>query len=129
LPCLIRTLPAVTCRDQLIYRHRRLVSRHSTAIPSTDPAHRPSSPTQLTDPAHRPSSPTQLTDPAHRPSSPTQLTDPSTDPSTDPAHRPNFLPSSILDSTPSALEEGKPGPIASELTLGPCAGGLIAGRS
>jgi hypothetical protein len=34
LPCLIRTLPTLTHRDQLICRHRHLVSHHSTAIPS-----------------------------------------------------------------------------------------------
>ncbi len=89
LPCLIRALPAVTRRDQLICRNRHLLSHHSTAIPSAHHIRqRPSLPNGL----HL------LHLLPHHPSTA----------STNPIHRPNFLPTSILDSTPSALEDRTP---------------------
>jgi hypothetical protein len=47
LPCLIRALPAITRRDQLICCHRHLVSHHSTAIPSARHIQQPSLPNDL----------------------------------------------------------------------------------
>jgi hypothetical protein len=58
LPCLIRTLPALTHRDQLIRRSLHLVSHHSTAIPSARHVQQPSIPkavpSQSTDPIPQP---------------------------------------------------------------------------
>jgi hypothetical protein len=47
LPCLIRALPAVTGRDQLVCRNRHLVSHHFTAISSARYAQQLSRPNSL----------------------------------------------------------------------------------